>query len=232
MAPAPVNPVQTTTAAAAAPAGIDPAVEIERLRALLDRQPSCVLRVTVGGRLLAVNETAVSLLGARALVDVLGTLFTERLTDDGRLWEDFVRRVSQAGSASTECEMNDLAGVARAIVMQGVALPDHPDGEDSLLVAVRDVSTSRRLQASLHEQEELRRLAQESLQEATASARELRLALDQATAERDRLRRDLEAASADREQLTAALDQLKTALNQAIEATLLAQQVTAKGQRP
>src|SRR5688572_5648056 len=159
MAPTPVNSVRTTTTAAASPAGLDPAIEIDRLRALLDKQPCCVLRVAASGRLLAVNEAAVSLLGARGLVDVLGTMFTERLVGDSNAWDEFVRRVSQAGSASTECEMSDLAGVHRAIVMQGLALPDHPDGEDSLLVAVRDVSISRRLQVSLQEQEDLRRLA-------------------------------------------------------------------------
>jgi PAS domain-containing protein len=206
------------TATAAAP-GLDPAVEIDRLHAILDKQPACVMRVAADGRLLAVNDAALSLLGGRSLVDVLGTMFTARLAGSGATtWGEFVRRVSQAGSASTECEMTDLAGAPRAIVMQGAILASHPDGEDSLLVAVRDVSTSRRLQASLQEQEDLRRAAQESLQEAIA--------------ERDRLRRELDAASAEREQLSAALTQLKNALNTAIDATLLAQQVTAKGTRP
>jgi PAS domain-containing protein len=223
--------MRTTTTAAAASADIDPAFEIERLRTLLDKQPCCVMRIATTGRLLAVNEAAISLLGAHGLVDVLGTMFTERLLGDGNAWEEFVRRVSQAGSASTECEMSDLAGGQRAIIMQGVALPDHPDGDDSLLLAVRDISTSRRLQASLHEQEDLRRLAQDALQDATASVRDLRVTLDHATGERDRLRGELDAANAEREQLTAALNQLKSALNTAIDATLLAQQVTAKGSR-
>jgi nitrogen-specific signal transduction histidine kinase len=216
MTPAPVHPLPPTTTAARA--GLDAATEVERLRTLLDKQPSCVMRVAANGRLLAVNEAAVSLLGARALVDVLGAMFTERLIGDGTAWADFVRRVSQAGSASTECEMSDLAGVERAVIMQGVAMPDHPDGEESLLVAVRDVSTAKRLQVSLQEQED--------------SVRELRMRLDEIAAERDRLRGELDAADADREQLTAALDQLKAALNTAIDATLLAQQVTAKGPRP
>jgi PAS domain-containing protein len=209
-----MTPPRTVTAAAL---DLDPAVEIDRLHALLDKQPSCIMRIAADGRLLAVNDAALSLLGARALADVLGTPFTERLVGDGAAWAEFVRRVAQSGSASTECEMSDLAGAPRAIVMQGIVLPGHPDGEDSLLVGVRDVSTSRRLQASLHEQEDLRRVAQDALQEAIA--------------ERDRLRRELDAANADREQLAAALTQLKNALNTAIDATLLAQQVTAKGPR-
>ena len=200
-----MNPVRTATTATAPPdvdpAIEDPALECARLRALLDRQPSCVMRIGTGGTLLAVNEASVSLLGARTLGDVLGTPITDRIDGDGKTWSEFVRRVSQAGSASTECEMTDLAGVQRAIVLQGVALPDHPDAGASLLVAVRDVSTARRLQASLQEQEGLV----------------------------EELRRELEAARAEREQLRAALSQLKSALNGAIDATLLAQQIAAKG---
>jgi PAS domain-containing protein len=205
------------TAAAAAAPGVHTSADVDRLHALLDKQPSCVMRVAADGRLLAVNDAALSLLGARALVDVLGTMFTERLHGDGTGWTEFSRRVAQSGSASTECEMSDLAGGRRAIAMQGVVVADHPDGEESLLVAVRDVSTSRRLQASLHEQEDLRRAAQESLQDAVA--------------ERDRLRRELDAANAEREQLSAALTQLKNALNTAIDATLLTRQVTGTGPR-
>jgi len=231
MAPVPVNPLRESTTAADGTADVDPTIEIERLRTLLEKQPSCLMRIGSDGKLLAVNEAALSLLGGRALVEVLGGMLTDRIHGDGKAWSDFARRVSQAGSASTECEMSDLAGVRRAVIMQGVALPGHPDGVDSLLVAVRDVSTARRLQASLQEQEDLRRLAQASLHEATASVRDLRLQLDDVAAERDRLRAALDATPAEHQELTAALNQLKSALNGAIDATLLAQQIIARGGR-
>jgi hypothetical protein len=233
------------TATAAAPPRVDPALEIERLRALLEKQPSCMMRIGVNGTLLAVNEVALSLLGARALADVLGTSFIDRLPGDSTVWDDFVRRVSQGGSASTECEMNDLAGVQRAVMIQGIALSGHPDGEESLLVAVRDVSSSRRLQASLQEQEDLRQRAQASLDDATATVSDLRsqlesvvaeqdrlrAALDGALAEREQLTTALDGALAEREQLTAALDQLNSALDTAIGAARRAQQVTEAGGR-
>jgi hypothetical protein len=187
------------------------------------------MRIAIDGTLLAVNEVALTLLGARALVEVLGTRFTDRIQGDDTVWADFVRRVSQAGSASTECEMNDLAGVQRAVMMQGVTLPAHPDGDDSLLVNVRDLTTARRLQASLQEQEDLRRTAQASLDEASASLRDLRSRLEQATAEQERLRAALDGTRAEREQLTAAIDQLKSALDTAIDATVRVQQVTERG---
>ena len=224
-----MNPLRTATTAA--PPYVDPAIEIERLRTLIEKQPSCMMRIGTDGTLLAVNEVALSLLGARALVDVLGTSFTDRLPGDGTAWADFVRRVSQGGSASTECEMNDLAGVQRAVMIQGIALPGHPDGEESMLVSVRDVSASRRLQASLQEQEDLRQQAQASLDDATATVSDLRVQLENVIAEQDRLRAALDGALAEREQLTAALDQLNSALDTAIGAARRAQQVTETGGR-
>jgi hypothetical protein len=228
MATTPVNPTRTDTTATA-PRDSGPTAEVERLRTLLDKQPSCLMRIGTDGRLLAVNEVALTLLGARTLAEVLDTNFTDRIQGDDAVWADFVRRVSQAGSGSTECEMSDLAGMQRAVMMQGIVLQGHPDGDDSLLVNVRDLTTARRLQASLQEQEDLRRTAQASLDEASASLRDLRSRLEQATAEQERLRAALDGTRAEREQLTAAIDQLKSALDTAIDATVRVQQVTERG---
>src|SRR5687768_5042256 len=171
-----------------APAGADPAAEVERLRALLERQPSCLMRITLDGTLLAVSDAALSLLGARALAQVLETSLIEHLHGDAEhLWSDFVRRVLQAGSASLECEMNDLAGVRRAVILHGVSLSSHPDGDDSLLVTIRDVSTARRLQSSLQEQEDLRRSAQDGLRTAVEQVQALQTRLAEVTAERQEL---------------------------------------------
>lgn len=191
--------------------------EIERLRSMLERQPSCLMRVAVSGRLLAVNEAALGFLGGRTLAQVLGTSIIERIdgNNGSEIWRDFASRVSNAGSASAESEMTDLGGVRRAVILQGVTLPAHPDGDESLLVTVRDVSTARRLQASLQEQED--------------NIQNLRSRLAELTVECDRLRTTADGAIDDRKQLAAALAQLKSALNTAIDATLLAQQVIGKG---
>jgi hypothetical protein len=212
-----------------APADTELAVEVERLRVILDRQPSCLMRVGIDGTLFAVSDVALSLLGGRPLAQVLDTSLTGRLEGDGEaLWSDFVRRVLQAGSASLECEMNDLDGMRRAVLLQGVALPAHPDG-DSLLVTVRDVSTARRLEASLQEQENLRRSAQDDLRKTSEQMRALQARLDEVTAERQQLRAALDAALAERHELSSALMQLKVALGTAIDSTLLVQQVVQKG---
>jgi hypothetical protein len=196
----------------------DLALEVERLRTLLERQPSCLMRVGVDGLVLAASDAAIGLLGAQKLAQVLDASLVQRLHGNGaQVWADFVSRVQQSGSASAECEMRDLAGVQREVVLQGVSLPPHSDGVDSLMLVVRDVSTARRLEASLREQQELRRVAQD----------DLRVAVEQVTALQDRL----EAVTAERHELASALDQLKTALGTAIDSTLLAQQVVEKGRR-
>ena len=225
---APVTPITTSTGAAA---DVDLAAEVERLRTLLERHPSCLMRVGIRGTLLAANETALSFLGGSDLGHVLDTSLLERIEGDdvAAVWSGFLERVANAGSASLECEMTDLAGVHRAVILQAVTLPPHPDGDESLLITARDVSTSRRLQASLQEQEALRRSAQETLHDVQATIQQLESRLTAVTAERERLRAAADAAAHDREQLAAALEQLKGALSTAVDATLLAQQVIDKG---
>src|ERR671923_2372292 len=117
-----------------APSGADRAVaadsEVERLRALLEKQPSCLMRVAIDGRILAASDHAMSLLGVRELGQILDTNFVERLRGDAvaETWSEFVARVTQTGSASAETDFEELAGSKRAVALQGVALPDHPDG--------------------------------------------------------------------------------------------------------
>jgi hypothetical protein len=162
--------------------------DVEWLRGLLDRQPACVMRVGLEGTMLAVSEAAVSLLGGRSLADVLDKTLLARLQGDAeRLWNDFVARVLYGGSASMECELDDLTGTRRAVILQGVSLPTHTDGVESLLVAFREVSTARRLEASLEEQESLRRSAQEDLRKAQEEIQQLQARLDEVTVDRNRL---------------------------------------------
>ena len=159
----------STTAVAPHDAGL--AGEVERLRLLLERQPSCLMRVARDGTLLAVNAAALGLLGAPDLASVLGTSLLSRLSGDPVAWNDFLERVA-AGAASLECELNDGTGT-RAVVMQAIVIDQHPDGVESVLVAARDVSTARRLEISLREQEELRQQLQQRVEQLTRERDEL-----------------------------------------------------------
>ena len=180
----------------------DLAVEVERLRTLLERQPSCLMRVGIDGTMLAISDAAVSLLGAPALAAVLDSSLLDHVVGDAsQMWADFVSRVCQSGSGSVECEMTDLAGGRRVVLLQGAAISDHPDGHDSILVTARDLTVAKRLEASLQE----------------------------VTADRQRLRAALDRVLVEREELAGALEQLKLALGTAIDSTLLAQQVVERG---
>lgn len=204
----------------------DSQAEVERLRTLLDKLPSCLMRIGLDGTLLAVSDTALDLLGARDLGSVLGSAFIDRLQGDARaVWTDFAQRVSADGSGSAECEMEDLTRARRVVVLQGVMVPHHPDAQASILVAVRDITTARRLEASLHEQEGVRRSVQAALDAATASMEQLRGQLENASAERRELRAALDASAADQQRLGAAIDQLVTALSVAMDAASSARQI-------
>jgi hypothetical protein len=211
-------------------AQLDPMTEIARLRALLERQPSCLMRIGIDGRLLAVSDAALTLLGAQELAQVLDTNLVERIRGDSptNAWTDFMTRVVSSGSASGECEIEDLAGTARSVILLGVALADHPDGLPSLLVTVRDVSTARGLEASLHEQEDLRRSLQTALAAATAQLDELVPQLQQVTAERQQLRGALDTILRQRQQIASSVEQLRTALTAAMDAAATARQVLDK----
>lgn len=221
-----------TSSASHYAASDDLPAEVERLRTALDKLPTCLMRVATDGTLLAVSDVALSLLGARELAEVLGTNFVARLSsgDAGATaWAEFVERVLQGGSGSAECDMIDLGGVQRAVVLLGVALPDHPDTGRSLLVTVRDVSTARRLEASLHEQEELRRTVQEGLESTTATVQQLRAELQEAADERHHLRAALDEEIIRRQQMASMLEQLTRALSVAVNTTTLAREALEKG---
>lgn len=254
------NPAPSGTASGAghrAAAGLDSAAEVERLRALIEKQPSCLMRVGTDGTLLAVSDAALGLLGASELAQVLNTSFVERLHGEvGSVWADFADRVSHSGSASAECEMTDLSGARRAVILLGVGLPDHPDGRASVIVTVRDVSTARRLEVSLQEQEGLRRSIEEertqlaaaladrqrleraaaadraaiqkALDDATANVQQLRARLEEAIADRRQLHASLDQAVAQRQQIAASVEQLTSALSAAVDAASLARQILWK----
>ena len=145
--------------AVAQPTTAELLAEIERLRTLLDKAPSCLMRVGLDGTLLAVTDVALDLLGGRTLADVLGKNFVAFLrgADSAPLWAGFVQRVTEGGSGSAECEMQDLAGNHRDVMLLGGKIDQHPDGVASLLVVVRDLTTARKLEASLLEHEGVRR---------------------------------------------------------------------------
>ena len=224
------KPASSGAAKQASQPAVDSAAEVVRLRMLLERQPSCLMRVGTDGTLLAVSDAAVTLLGAHDLTQLLDTSLVDRIRGDSaaQVWADFTTRVFSSGSASAECDIDDVAGTRRSVLLLGVALPDHPDGLTSLLVTVRDVSTARGLEASLHEQEDLRRAVQVALAAATAQLEQFKPQLQQITTERQQLRAALDTILRQRQQIASSVEQLRTALTTAMDTAATAKQVLDK----
>jgi hypothetical protein len=197
---------------------VDLEAEVERLRTMLDRVPACLLRVSSDGTLLAVNDAALSLLRVHDLCDVLGTNFVERLDHNriATIWPEFVDRVEQSGSASFECELIDPVGDPRAVLLLGARLPLHPDSHPSVFVVVRDVSSARRLEASLHGKNEASP-SDENADDA-ATVRELKRQLAQAHAERREMEQALAAEVMQRQHISTAVEHLSRALASATKA--------------
>jgi hypothetical protein len=132
------------------PSAYSDSSEAAHLRALLEKQPSCLLRVGRDGLLLACNDAGLSLLGKNHLGDVLNQRFEEHLAPNQvDTWREFADRVWATGAGSIECELASGTSGIRTVQLQAIALRDHPDQIESLLISVRDTSPLRRLEESL-----------------------------------------------------------------------------------
>jgi PAS domain S-box-containing protein len=185
---------------------ISAADELEHLRRLLDKQPSCLMRVGADGMLLAVNDAALSLLGAETLAQVLETAFTDRLVPEHHgLWRDFIARVFSDGSASLDCDMVDRSGVVRSVRLQGNAITDHPDGIRSMILGARDLTATRRLELALQDQEVTGKATEQlrnELAEANAARASAAAAAEESQRAAEALRGELERSLAAQGQMT------------------------------
>jgi PAS domain S-box-containing protein len=131
---------------------MEPVTEALHLRRLIEQQPACLLRAGIDGLLLAVNGAGLRLLGGESLTQVLGTKLTKLIMPrQHEEWNEFAARVREGASASIECDLTDLVGMRRTILLQGVPLLDHADGVPSMILTARDISAPRRLEAALRE---------------------------------------------------------------------------------
>src|SRR6476619_2769667 len=120
---------------------MSPASDAPDPRRLFER-PACVLRVRLDGVLLACNDATLGLLGAGERRDVLNTNLTDRIALAQRAqWPEFMTRCWAEGAGSFECDLVTRSNEPRPVLIQGVALTDHPDGVESLLLHLRDEPT-------------------------------------------------------------------------------------------
>lgn len=133
--------------------GIDPPVEAEpHLRAVLERQPVVLTRVSKEGTFLAINEAGLSMLGAQTLDQVLGTSIMNMVdAEDRKACQAFLDRAAGGQRGSFEVDLVGLTGTRHTLELHGSSHPGAPDGIASILITFRDVTESRRLEQSLVE---------------------------------------------------------------------------------
>ena len=176
--------------------------EVERLRLLIERQPTCLMRIGLDAIILAANDAALGPLGATELGQALGHQFTQWMLPNQRdRWLDLAQRVAENGAASIECDLLDLAGHQHAVQLQGVRQPPHPDGIDSMTVALREISGINRLEQALQDQE----AASLALADARGRLEKHAKARAAGSEERARLQRELDEARAEQARLAARL---------------------------
>lgn len=131
--------------------GIDLPVEAEpHLRAVLERQPVVLTRVSKDGTFLAINEAGLSMLGAQTLEQVLGTSLMNMVeADERKACQAFIDRAAGGTRGSFEVDLVGLTGARHTLELHASAHPGAPDGVGSVLISFRDVTESRRLEQSL-----------------------------------------------------------------------------------
>jgi PAS domain S-box-containing protein len=159
--------------------GVDEAPVAEpHLRAVLETQPVILIRLAKDGTFLAVNEGGVSALGAERLDQLLGTSLAALLrADDRNSLLVFLEKITAGNRGSTEIELTGLTGTRHTMQLHAAPHPGAPDGIDSLLATLRDVTESRKLEQSL-----VQAMARQTEQEAAHEAERARLAAELAEA--------------------------------------------------
>ncbi|HXE79767.1 MAG TPA: PAS domain-containing protein [Vicinamibacterales bacterium] len=123
------------------------------LRLILESQPVCLTRVGVpDGTFLAVNDAALSMLGAERLDQVLGTRLFD-LIDEGQrgACREFLVRVAAGERGSIETDFTALSGTRHRVQIHAVPHPQPVDGLASALCTFRDITEYRRLEAAVVE---------------------------------------------------------------------------------
>jgi PAS domain S-box-containing protein len=164
-----------TTRSGSAAISVDTSVGQEpHLRAVLETQPVTLIRLGRDGTVLAVNEAGLAVIGAEQLEQILDTSFAALLSPADRTgFLVFVERVASGHRGSLEVGLTALTGTSHTIQVHAAPHPGAPDGIDSVLVTLRDVTESRRLEQSLVDA-----MARQAEQEAAHEAQRSRLAGD------------------------------------------------------
>jgi PAS domain S-box-containing protein len=133
----------------------DPEVESPReayLRRVIERQPAGLTRIASDGTFLAVNDAALSMLGAARLDEVLETSVFALVAPEHRdQCRAFLARIIAGDRGSTEVDLTGLGGLRYTLQIHAVSLRSVTDSLASALCILWDVTGHRRLERALTE---------------------------------------------------------------------------------
>jgi PAS domain S-box-containing protein len=182
----------------------DPDVESPReayLRRVIERQPVCLTRIAADGTFLAVNDAALSMLGAAELGAVLDTSVLSLVAPEHReQCRAFLARIIAGERGSIEVDLTGLGGLRYTLQIHAVSLRSVKESLASALCTFWDVTQHRRLERALTE------AAARGEQQAAALA-----------AEQERLTATLTAQRTTGAASSAAIDQARLALEAALQ---------------
>ena len=134
---------------------IDPDVESPReayLRRVIERQPVSLTRIAADGTFLAVNDAALSMLGAAELEDVLDMSVLALVAPEHRdQCRAFLARTIAGDRGSAEVDLIGLGGLRYTLQIHAVSLRRVKDSLASALCTFWDVTQQRSLERALTE---------------------------------------------------------------------------------
>jgi PAS domain S-box-containing protein len=123
---------------------------VAQLQRIIEAQPGCLTRIGSDGTFLAVNETALTMLGAERVEQLLETSFVDLVAPEAREnCRAFLTRVSLGERGSIEVGVSGLGGLTRIVQVHAIAHPTPSDSIASALCTFRDVTEYRKLERSL-----------------------------------------------------------------------------------
>lgn len=124
----------------------------QRLKTAVEKAPVCLARVLDDGSVAAMNDAARGMLAVGSLEDVLKKPLAVFVgPGDHQPLSEFISTVCGGEARSIELSIVPKEGDERIAELRGVALPPDPSGRSSAIIAMRDLSDRRRLEASVLE---------------------------------------------------------------------------------
>jgi PAS domain S-box-containing protein len=121
-------------------------------RRIIESQPVCLSRITSDGSFLAINDAALSLLGAEKHEQLLETsLLSMVSTDDKDQCRAFLSRITSGDRGSIEVDLTGLGGLRHTLQIHAVAIPGAIDAVPASFCTFRDITEHRRLERALME---------------------------------------------------------------------------------